>query len=128
MAELWSRIAEPYDWPYCPLKAIQGVLMGNREDFTRQAKYRQQKHRRAWEAVRDQNGAIKYVVSYATKPRQKVVPDAYRDVGRFWGVSRGVRLEDGLYLAGNEDEARELISLYRTGFDSFEVLPRVVFI
>lgn len=47
-------------------------------------------HPRSWEAIRDQNGAEKYALSYALKPEQKTVPSDYSDVGQFWSSSRDV--------------------------------------
>lgn len=40
-----------------------------------------------WEVSR--TGHFGYVSKYATKMRQKRVPDGFRDVGRFWGIWRG---------------------------------------
>lgn len=42
------------------------------------------------EAVRKPDGAARYAVKHALKMRQKQVPKAYQDVGRFWGCSRDV--------------------------------------
>ncbi len=43
------------------------------------------------ERVRNPNGARNYCVKYAYKMRQKRVPTAYRNVGRFWGNTRDVK-------------------------------------
>lgn len=43
-----------------------------------------------WEPIREDEGAAKYVCKYAYKCEQKAVPYLFRDVGRFWGASRGV--------------------------------------
>ena len=51
------------------------------------------KHARAGtrtERIRKPDGAARYAVKYALKMRQKVVPEGYRSVGRFWGCSRAV--------------------------------------
>lgn len=45
----------------------------------------------AFESIRKQDGAARYVVKYAYKTEQKSVPDAYQNVGRFWGCSRTVK-------------------------------------
>lgn len=50
-------------------------------------------HRRAGtrtEGIRKIDGAARYAVKYAMKTRQKTVPPEYRNVGRFWGMSKGV--------------------------------------
>jgi hypothetical protein len=43
------------------------------------------------ERMRSKDGAARYAVKYAAKMRQKIVPAAYRDVGRFFGYSRDVK-------------------------------------
>jgi len=43
------------------------------------------------ERLRTADGAARYVTKYATKTRQKSVPEDYRSVGRFWGASAGAR-------------------------------------
>jgi len=43
------------------------------------------------ERIRKQDGARRYAVKYASKMRQKAVPEGFRDVGRFWGHSRDVK-------------------------------------
>lgn len=42
----------------------------------------------AWENIRNPEGGARYVAKYATKTRQKSVPPAFRNVGRFWGGSK----------------------------------------
>jgi hypothetical protein len=43
------------------------------------------------ERLRSKEGGKRYVVKYASKMRQKKVPDGYANVGRFWGHSRNVK-------------------------------------
>ena len=53
-----------------------------------------EKHLRAGtrlERVRKPDGARRYALKYAYKMKQKAVPEGYRNVGRFWGHSRGVK-------------------------------------
>lgn len=40
--------------------------------------------------IRLVDGAARYAAKYASKQYQKVVPNEYKDVGRFWGCSTGV--------------------------------------
>lgn len=42
------------------------------------------------EAIRKADGATRYAVKYACKMYQKVVPERYQNVGRFWGHSKDV--------------------------------------
>lgn len=57
-----------------------------------------QKEPRAVEKIKKKDGAKRYALKYALKTYQKVVPDDFRNVGRFYGyskgVSAGVRVED----------------------------------
>ena len=46
------------------------------------------------ERIRKKDGAARYCLKYAYKTRQKCVPEAYRNVGRFWGCSRDVTPKD----------------------------------
>ena len=43
------------------------------------------------ERIRKQDGARHYAVKYAHKMAQKAVPPDYRNVGRFWGHTKGVK-------------------------------------
>jgi hypothetical protein len=45
------------------------------------------------EKIRKQGGAANYAAKYGAKREQKEVPENFRDVGRFWGASRGVKPE-----------------------------------
>jgi len=43
------------------------------------------------ERIRKPDGAIRYAAKYCSKKSQKVVPPGYKNVGRFWGCSRGIK-------------------------------------
>lgn len=43
-----------------------------------------------WQPVTNQDDLEKYATSYAKKMGQKVVPDEFENVGRFWGSSRNL--------------------------------------
>jgi hypothetical protein len=45
----------------------------------------------SFEPIRERDGARHYVVKYATKMEQKIVPPNFTHVGRFWGCSKAVR-------------------------------------
>ncbi len=60
-----------------------------------------------WEALRKADGAARYVAKEAYKTFQKVVPDRYHNVGRFWGTSKGFRPEEApLRRSGARDLRR----------------------
>jgi hypothetical protein len=53
-----------------------------------------EKHLRAgtsWDLMRVKDGALRYAAKYAAKRGQKIVPDGFQNVGRFWGCSRDVK-------------------------------------
>jgi hypothetical protein len=56
------------------------------------------------ERIRKKGGAARYAVKYAYKMRQKVVPEGYRDVGRFWGHSKDVKPEPRRVIECNHDD------------------------
>lgn len=52
------------------------------------------RHKRAgtrFEKLRSSDGGSRYAVKYAKKMRQKDVPPSFRNVGRFYGYSQGVK-------------------------------------
>lgn len=127
MAEVWCRIAEPYTWLYSPCKP--GVARKKLFDgiYTRDAVRAVHEYHSAWEAVRDEDGAVKYVVAYATKPYQKTVPENYSNVGRFWAVSRDKKPEEGVTMGATEAQVREVVAALGRDFSGWDMLPRVVF-
>jgi hypothetical protein len=53
-----------------------------------------EKHLKAgvsWEVLEQEDAAIRYAAKHAAKPRQKMVPAEYHNVGRFWGIVGGVK-------------------------------------
>lgn len=63
-------------------------------------------HHTFLEYIKSEDGARNYVAKYASKEKQKTVPEAYESVGRFWGASRQVRPE-GVVCDITEDEIEE---------------------
>ena len=57
------------------------------------------------EWIRDRKGAQKYAVLYSSKPFQKIVPDEYQNVGRFWSHSYGIepQIIQSIQVLGYED-------------------------
>lgn len=84
---------------------------------------------KSWEGVKTGDGAIRYLAKYALKTSQKTVPSSYRNVGRFWGVSRGVRENkvESLEMPLNGPELRVwLLSLGHTTKD-WDVIPKYLY-
>lgn len=86
-------------------------------------------HPDQWQDARSETGMVRYVAKYATKTAQKVVPANYQNVGRFWGVSSGVRSEfpDPVEIKVTEQELREYLEAAGHRVADWEVLPRVIF-
>lgn len=61
------------------------------------------------ERLRSLEGGKHYAVKYAMKMRQKVVPVDYRDVGRFWGYTVGVKPIPGARYDCTEDDVRGIL-------------------
>lgn len=88
-AHLWADIVEPQNWQYERVVWADGEACYKGEYQTNQACVAVHSHKTAWEAVRHEDGARRYVIKYATKLKQKTVPRSYRNVGRFWGKAEG---------------------------------------
>jgi len=126
-ANLWASIAEANNLPYTAISRPYGAERAVTGQFTRDAVYRQHRRSVVWEALRSQDGAARYALKYALKTHQKDVPAFYRDVGRAWATSRGVRLGDGQDFALNERELRELAFWCGRSMDGFDVIPKIIF-
>lgn len=84
-------------------------------------------HPQQWEDFRSEDAALRYIIQYATKPHQKIVPKEYQNVGRFWGMSRVAGREQPQELWGNESDVKELCAELGRDFDRWELMPRIVF-
>lgn len=91
------------------------------------------KHARAGtraEKLRSADGARHYVVKYASKPEQKVVPEQFENVGRFWGCSRDIPPAPLGTLRKpeiTEQQVRELLAGWKYLDNVREFLPRVLY-
>lgn len=66
-----------------------------------------EKHRlvgAAWEVLEKRDGCARYIAKEAYKTFQKVVPEDFRNVGRFWGCSKGVPPEEPETIPANKGE------------------------
>lgn len=127
MADIWARIAEKYNWLYCSWPAARKKHKLMDGIFSRDAVRAVHSYPDAWEEIREKDGAIRYLVSYATKPYQKTVPPEYSDVGRFWGMSRVDKPQEGVVLGGSEQDVKELLKELGRDFDGWELLPKIIF-
>lgn len=125
-AGMWSAIANRgCDWQYTSLETWGGKLVEGQALTTMGAVRWSHTRKKAWSDIRQTDGAARYASKYALKPYQKIVPEAYRDVGRFWGASRCFKLDDGEVVYGSEKQIREFLSLKGRNFDGWEVLPKI---
>lgn len=88
-AGMWADIVEPANWPYMAIAFEKGKTVYVGERKTNGAVVLVHSHPKAWQAIKRQDGARRYVTKYALKLQQKTVPRAYRNVGRFWGKAKG---------------------------------------
>lgn len=127
LASWWAIIAEQGDWPYSCVKPRKGKLIQGEGSFTRESVFRQHRRLKVWEDVHHSDGAWRYVITYVSKPYQKEVPENYRNVGRFWGVSSGIVLGDSMRLSCSESDARQFISVLGRSMEHYDVLPKIIF-
>jgi len=125
-ASLWTRVSVVADLPYCEWSQLNNAKNPGKELSTYRACYVQHNHPKAWEALQKRDGVSRYFAKYANKLYQKNVPAYYSDVGRFWGASRGVKLPDGEYLYGTDDQLRQLAAAHGRHIDHWRVLPKII--
>lgn len=61
------------------------------------------------ERLRSLEGGRRYAVKYAMKMKQKLVPEAYQNVGRFWGCTRDVKPKPLDVVRCTEDDIRGVL-------------------
>jgi hypothetical protein len=77
-----------------------------------------EKHLRAgaaWEVIEKPDGAARYVAKEAYKTFQKVVPDDFQNVGRFWGCSRDVPPDEGFVVHATQ---AQIAAIFPDGVDA----------
>jgi hypothetical protein len=127
-ADIWARISTPFSWAYCPLYVRQKRIYFETLLYTDLAVQEMHSNPRQWEAVREQDGMSRYLAKYANKLKQKEVPENFQDVGRFWGVSRGVSLPEGNRFQGSEEEVRHALWLQNRDVGHWDILPKTVLV
>jgi hypothetical protein len=125
-ASLWGRISTPHSWPYWSVYFENGRILPKKRLVTDRAVREVHMHADQWSPIRKQDGVAHYFAKYANKLEQKDVPDFYRNIGRFWGASRGVRLPDGEYYHGGDRDVRAVASAYGRNLNSWRVLPKII--
>lgn len=87
-------------------------------------------HKKTWSPIYKLNGATRYMLKYAYKSEQKLVPVDFGDCGRFWGASRGVEAHLVMTLEMGKDLSIEQLTEV---FDKvlpkdLPLFPRYVFV
>jgi len=79
--------------------------------------------------IRKKDGAKRYMLKYLSKDNQKVIPERYTDVGRFWGVSTGVKrsIPSPKRLCMGEGELRDFLEGSGNPVARWEHLPIYIF-
>lgn len=80
-----------------------------------------------WSNTRQEDGLRHYVVKYAFKTYQKEVPEGFRQVGRFWGASRDIKLEPILIEVTDEERVRANLADWDFASVLDSKIPRVLF-
>jgi hypothetical protein len=109
--------------------AIRWSKLVGKDPEMRYKVYRVHNHPTAWEDIRSDDGAAKYVAKYAAKWDQKLVPDDFSSVGRFWGASRGVKagIPEPTRVELQEDELRGILHEDKHPAHAWDVVPKFIF-
>ena len=92
----------------------------------REKMVRQHRRSQVWAQIRLEDGAMRYVTKYATKPEQKIVPKDFARVGRFWGVSKNVRPKHLITSGANEEMMRVHLTNKNHHTAKYAVLPQLI--
>lgn len=80
-----------------------------------------------WEDLHDEEGGRHYVVKYSQKTYQKLVPEGFRSVGRFWGCTRSLTVTPILIKTADENEIRQCLPDWPYLGSTEGFLPRVLY-
>jgi len=125
-SSLWTRISTPYSWPYWSVYWEDGRAKPKKRLVTDMAVREVHVHPDQWGPIRKRDGVARYFAKYANKLEQKDVPPFYRSIGRFWGASRGVKMPEGQYYHGSENEIRAVAMSYGRNLANWRVLPKII--
>lgn len=127
-AQIWAGISVPFIGFYSGLNLDRGRLFNSGLINTHNASINVHSHPKSWEALRKSDGFGRYMAKYANKLRQKEVPEIYSNIGRFWGASRGVKLPEGTYYHGGNEQVKQFLEVNGRDLKSWRVLPRIILV
>jgi hypothetical protein len=119
LAFYWLRQTDQGRGRYCP-------LLKQRTKDVASAIFSCVAHEKSWQNLQSETGGKRYIAKYACKPYQKKVPIWFRDMGRFWGMSKGIKAsrEDPTIITLNETELRDTLTQYHHTVGGWDVVPR----
>lgn len=120
-AHAWASILNPYDYSDDQTRLTRRELFGR--------VYRVHSHRTAWDIIRLQDGARRYMVKYCLKTDQKAVPSDFSDIGRFFGWSRDVpqAIKPVGQIDLNSGELRLLLGALDHRVSKWHITPKYIF-
>jgi hypothetical protein len=95
-------------------------IVGSQDEYHRLAGTR-------LEGLRSADGGRHYAVKYAGKTYQKIIPEGFRDVGRFWGHSRALTVTPHIIKISTENEIRQSLSEWPYFGNIEQFMPRVLY-
>lgn len=121
VASLWARISSPSSW------LGHGASHLNMSYYSKS--YAVHKHKKQWQELRAEDGAIRYMTKYCLKTEQKLVPAQFRNVGRFYGMSRDVAANqrEHVTILMDTEALRILLEVEDHGTKDWEVAPKYLF-
>jgi hypothetical protein len=88
------------------------------------------RHKKTWDTLKKVDGATRYILKYAAKANQKLVPVQFGNCGRFWGRSTGVEVSlKGRLVVGEDISPEEVEEFFQTLLpNDLPLLPQFLFI
>lgn len=132
MAKFWSDMIEPATHYYMRVERnFKTGKIKQLNDYvltTRGAVYNVHRHPKQWAALREKDGAARYVTMYAAKKEQKEVPKEYASMGRFWGVPHNLSLKNLVKTWTYTDDAGiiAMCKLMERDFSKWEFFPKII--
>lgn len=111
--------------------ALEWSLIVSRETFRERRKVMAvHEHAKAFERIREPDGAARYALKYLSRAKQKIVPEQYQNVGRFWGASKEVKksIPTPTMVKSEKSEIKALLHYERPELENWDVYPRYIFV
>jgi len=125
--DVWKNHTEALMWDeHIGWKDIPEEIMCDERDKVG----RVHSHPKTWEAIYKPNGAVRYMLKYATKTEQKLVPVEFGNCGRFWGASRGVEAHLVMTLElGKDITLEKMTEIFSQVLpDDLPLIPKYLFV